>query len=167
MALVLSQFPLRVGTTPERLAYGAFAQVGDPWLDVTDGHLYEWALAGWLALGETVLPVGPQGPTGAAGTPGASGPAGAPGVAGLTGATGPTGPAFAGGTLSSDVTPVTDGTLQLGTSTLRFAAVRAKVLYSGDIIFENGWRLIEADKVGTGEGIAFVRPDGSVAEVIR
>jgi len=54
--------------------------------------------------------------------------------------------------------PKADNTDNLGSSTLRFAALYAVNVIAGDYIFQNMWRLTELDN-----GIALVRPDGSIA----
>jgi hypothetical protein len=58
-----------------------------------------------------------------------------------------------------------DNTGSVGSPTNRWNLVRAANVVSGDYVFENGWRLTEAEKLGLGNGIALVRPDGSVAIV--
>ena len=66
-----------------------------------------------------------------------------------------------------DLLPEADNMHNVGTASRRWALVRAVTITSGDFVFENGWRLTEAEKVGAGEGIALVRPDGSVATVFN
>ena len=56
------------------------------------------------------------------------------------------------------ILPTADNKGSVGTDTRRWAMVRAVLVVSGDFVFENGWRLTE-----WGDGIALLRPDGSVA----
>lgn len=65
------------------------------------------------------------------------------------------------------IIPSADNQGNVGSATRRFALVRAVTVTSGDLCFENGWKLTEAERLGLGEGIAVVRPDGSVATVLR
>ena len=66
-----------------------------------------------------------------------------------------------------DVVPNADNTLNLGTAALRWSLIRGVTVTSGDFAFENNWRLTEAEALGLGEGIAVVRPDGSVSHLFR
>ena len=72
-------------------------------------------------------------------------------------------------TSSTDGTwlPATDNNFSLGSDAKRFKLVRAVTVTSGDFIFENGYRMTEAEKLGLGVGVALVRPDGSVAQVFN
>jgi len=57
-----------------------------------------------------------------------------------------------------DIMPNADNQGNVGLDDRRWAMVRSVLVVSGDFVFENGWRLTE-----WGEGIALLRPDGSVA----
>jgi hypothetical protein len=63
--------------------------------------------------------------------------------------------------------PNVDGQVSLGQTSNRFKLVRAVTITSGDFIFENGYRLVEAERLGLPVGIALVRPDSSIAEVFN
>jgi hypothetical protein len=39
--------------------------------------------------------------------------------------------------------------------------------FSSEVVFANGWRLTDAENVGWGNGLAVVRPDGTLAYVFR
>lgn len=58
--------------------------------------------------------------------------------------------------------PSEDGQGNIGNDSYRWALVRAVNIVSGDYVFENGWRLTEAEKLGLGEGIALIDPAGRV-----
>jgi len=66
-----------------------------------------------------------------------------------------------------DVVPSVDNTLNLGTAARRWSLVRGVTITSGDFVFENGWKLTEAERLGFREGIALVRPNNSVAQVFN
>jgi len=55
--------------------------------------------------------------------------------------------------------PETDNTENMGSPTLRFKSIHGVNIYSGDYCFQNGWKLTEK-----GDGIALVRPNGSIAK---
>ncbi len=61
--------------------------------------------------------------------------------------------------------PAVDARGQIGNATYRFSLVRAVTITPGDLVFENGWKMTEAEKLGLGEGIALVKPNGEVAQV--
>lgn len=65
------------------------------------------------------------------------------------------------------ILPATDARGQIGNATYRFSLVRAVTITSGDFVFENGWKMTEAERLGLGEGIALVKPNGEVAQVWR
>jgi hypothetical protein len=60
--------------------------------------------------------------------------------------------------IRGNIMPNADMQGAIGNTFRRWASVRAFSVYGGDFVFENGWRLTE-----WGEGIALIRPDGSVA----
>jgi len=55
--------------------------------------------------------------------------------------------------------PETDNTENMGSPTLRFKSIHGVNIYSGDYCFQNGWKLTEK-----GDGIALIRPNGSIAK---
>ena len=61
--------------------------------------------------------------------------------------------------------PTADNQGNIGNDSYRWALVRAVTITSGDYVFENGWRLTEASKLGLGEGIALVDDKGRVRHV--
>ncbi len=63
------------------------------------------------------------------------------------------------------IQPNVDGEVSLGQTSNRFKLVRAVTVTAGDFMFENGYRLVESERIGKKVGIALVRPDGSVAKV--
>jgi hypothetical protein len=81
-------------------------EVGDGYLDQSNGDLWVWDGTQWINVGPVrgpagptgaAGPTGPQGPAGPQGDPGPTGPTGATGPAGPTGPTGPQGPPGSGG----------------------------------------------------------------------
>ena len=62
--------------------------------------------------------------------------------------------------MGRDVFPKADNTYDLGTSTRRWANVYAVNVVQGDSVFDNGWRITEAEKLGLGEGLILISPDG-------
>jgi hypothetical protein len=59
-----------------------------------------------------------------------------------------------------DILPNADNQGNIGLDDRRWARVRSVLVVAGDYVFENGWRFTER-----GDGIALLRPDGSVAAV--
>ncbi len=62
------------------------------------------------------------------------------------------------------ILPAVTGRGQIGNATYKFALVQALVGSFGDVRFENGYRFVEAEKVGKKKGIALLRPDGSIVK---
>lgn len=69
--------------------------------------------------------------------------------------------------VNGDVSPGSDGVGNLGTALLRWLAIRGVSITAGDFVFENDWRLTEAENLGLEPGIAVVKPNGEVAHVWR
>jgi hypothetical protein len=70
--------------------------------------------------------------------------------------------------LSGDsLAPAVDNNANLGLAAQRFSNIFGAIITSGDYVFENGWKLVEAERLGLPEGIALVKPDGKVARVWR
>lgn len=63
--------------------------------------------------------------------------------------------------------PAVDSNATLGLAAQRFSNIFGAIVTAGDVIFENGWKLVEAERLGLPEGIALVKPDGKVARVWR
>ena len=61
---------------------------------------------------------------------------------------------------SRHLRPYSDNAFDLGTSNLRWRSIYCINLYASDIGLENGFRIVEAEKLGLGRGIAFVNPEG-------
>ena len=74
-----------------------------------------------------------------------------------------------GGRLSvgGDILPNSDASWNIGTSALRWATIHAVNIISGDYVFENGWRLVEAERLGLGEGLAILDSLGRVRMILR
>lgn len=68
---------------------------------------------------------------------------------------------------SGGLIPDGDNIGSVGTAANRWSLVRAVTITPGDLVFENGWRITEAEKLGLPPGLAFVRPDGSIAHVLH
>ena len=66
---------------------------------------------------------------------------------------------------NKEIRPPVDNQGSIGTDSYRWALVRAVTITSGDYVFENGWRLTEAEKLGLGEGIVLVDKEGNVRKV--
>jgi hypothetical protein len=64
--------------------------------------------------------------------------------------------------LETDLVPVTDDTLALGTDSNRIYRVRAHNIVPGDLTFENDFTLTEAEKFGFPKGLAFLNPKGKI-----
>jgi len=56
--------------------------------------------------------------------------------------------------------PIADNTYDLGDTAKRWRNLYVVNAYIGDLNFENGWQIVEAEKVGLGEGLILVAPDG-------
>jgi hypothetical protein len=66
-----------------------------------------------------------------------------------------------------DFVPSADNTRNNGVNTLRWALVRGVTITSGDLSFENGWTMTEAEKVGIGEeGLAILDETGELVAFI-
>lgn len=59
--------------------------------------------------------------------------------------------------------PASDNTKQVGDPSKRFSLVRGVTITSGDLSFENGWTITEAEKVGIAEeGLAILNANGDL-----
>ena len=67
--------------------------------------------------------------------------------------------------VDGNIIPEDDGVGEIGADDRRWSRVRAVNIVSGDYVFENGWRLTEAEKLGLGEGVALIDRHGRVKEV--
>lgn len=66
-----------------------------------------------------------------------------------------------------DLRPVTDNSQRIGLNTHRFTLIRGVTITSGDLSFENGWTLTEAEKVGIDEeGLAILDENGELVAFI-
>lgn len=63
--------------------------------------------------------------------------------------------------------PSADNQGGIGSTARRWQLVRAVTVTSGDFMFENGWRLTEAENLGLLSGVALVRSDGSISQVFN
>jgi len=70
-----------------------------------------------------------------------------------------------GDTMLGDLTPENDNSYDLGSSDKRWANIYAVNVYTGDITFENKWRLIEGEKVGINHPLVLVSPDGKMYKI--
>jgi len=68
--------------------------------------------------------------------------------------------AFAG-----NVLPVSDNATSLGDESHRWSLIRGVTITPGDLVFENGYRMTEAEKLGLEPGIALVSPEGEVIQL--
>lgn len=70
------------------------------------------------------------------------------------------------GVLDSDVLLTTDNAYDSGSPTARWANIYCVTLHQGDSVFANGWKITEAEKLGLGEGLVLVSPDGKVYKFV-
>jgi hypothetical protein len=61
--------------------------------------------------------------------------------------------------------PAVDNNATLGLAAQRYSNIFGAIITGGDFLFENGWKLVEAERMGLREGIALVKPDGTAARV--
>ena len=69
--------------------------------------------------------------------------------------------------VGGDILPLSDASASIGSPGLRWSSIHAVNVVSGDYVFENGWRIVEAERLGLGEGLAILDGRRRVRVVLR